>query len=518
MYWLTNLFRFVSLKRLVLIGFTLAVLPLAWAIVTQVFAIEDLARLSKDGIDNVRQRTDKVSSLGEKLRESNRRGAQYLVLQEKSAQENFESSRTQFIAAVTQLRGITKSENLIQQLDQLLTDELTVYQRIVSHVPEERREPDRAGTRVKKSGKLAKKLAGDRERTRGAVADDPMKDLKQQVKDLESAAEKLESKYEELAGQEAAELQVRWLQLRERLLMQSAWLLPLSGVVITFFIYMITRPIRQMDQAIRALGAGNLVQPIKVRGPRDLEYLGERLEWLRSRLKNLEVAKQRFIGNVSHEIKTPLATIHEGIELLADDVVGHLNAEQKEIAQIIVGNTHKLDTLIAGLINYGQVDAQVSERKLEHIDVRDLVLNLIDDYQIQLRSKSLAVIERLAPVAIDGDPRQMRTIVDNLLSNAVKYSPIGGEIRIGLRKDGGHMELEIEDDGPGIDADERLHVFDPYFQGRAAKAVGVKGTGFGLAIVSEFVASHRGKVEVMEPHGGKRGARVRVKIPLKAVI
>jgi two-component system sensor histidine kinase GlrK len=117
-----------------------------------------------------------------------------------------------------------------------------------------------------------------------------------------------------------------------------------------------------------------------------------------------------------------------------------------------------------------------------------------------------------------GNAEQLRTILDNLLSNAVKYSPTGGELRLSLRKDGGHMELEIEDDGPGVDPDERGRVFEPFFQGRAARELGVRGTGFGLAIVAECVANHHGKVEVLESRGGDAGARIRIQIPMQPFI
>jgi two-component system sensor histidine kinase GlrK len=182
----------------------------------------------------------------------------------------------------------------------------------------------------------------------------------------------------------------------------------------------------------------------------------------------------------------------------------------------MVNNTQKLDTLIAELINYSQVNAQIGESKAENVNMQQLVLNLIEDYQIQLRAKSLVVKKAIGPVKVFGNPDQLRTIVDNLLSNLVKYSPVGGDVRIGLRESAGHMEFEVEDNGPGIDPDERRHVFEPFFQGRAARAAGVKGTGFGLAIVSECVASHHGKVEVAEPRGGMTGARIRVQIPIQS--
>jgi two-component system sensor histidine kinase GlrK len=228
------------------------------------------------------------------------------------------------------------------------------------------------------------------------------------------------------------------------------------------------------------------------------------------------MAKQRFVRNVSHEIKTPLATIHEGSELLLDEVVGELNLEQREIAQILANSADRLDRLIAELITYSQVSARREQQKSALVDMRLLVLKVLDDCQLQLRSKSVAIDDIMEPVALMGNEEQLRTVVDNLLSNAIKYSPVDGEIRISLLKHGGHMELEVEDDGPGIDPDERERVFEPFFQGRAAYELGVKGTGFGLAIVAECVANHHGKVEVLESREGDAGARFRVQIPIQA--
>jgi two-component system sensor histidine kinase GlrK len=502
MSFLTNLFRSASLGKLVLIGYAVAVLPLVAAIVSAVFAVEELAILSQKAVYQVAQQTQKSRALLERLTESERKGRQYLVLQDPSALQTYDESHRQFGEAVENLRKLTESQNLASVLEQLAHDERNLYQWIVSLVPDQ---PIKAG-KVEKSQVRPQGTVLEQERMQKTV---------ESFQDLSTKAREISRRYSERVDQEANDLATRSRGVQRRLLVQSAVLLPVSVALIIFFIYMIIRPIRQMDQSIRSLGAGDFAQPIKVLGPRDLEYLGERLEWLRSRLNNLEEAKQRFMRNVSHDIKTPLATIHEGTELLADEVVGELNPEQREIAQIMVSNTQKLDTLIAGLINYSQVNAQFVERKLEKVNMRELVLKLIEDYQIQVRAKSLMVKESVRPMELIGNPDQLRTIVDNLLSNAIKYSPTEGEIRIALRNAGGHMELEIEDDGPGIDPDERFHVFEPFFQGRAARAAGVKGTGFGLAIVSECVAAHHGKVEALEPRVGRTGARIRVRIPLK---
>jgi two-component system sensor histidine kinase GlrK len=246
-----------------------------------------------------------------------------------------------------------------------------------------------------------------------------------------------------------------------------------------------------------------------------MEYLGERLDWLRERLSQLEAAKQQFMRHVSHELKTPLATIHEGAELLADDVVGELNTEQRDIANILTTSTKRLENLIEQLLTYSQANGLPVEGNYVKVDTAGLVAKVIEDNQIRIRARSITVTTNLQPVWIEGYPEQLATIIDNLLSNAIKHSPADGKIHFDLREIGGHMVLEIEDEGPGIPVDERERVFEPFYQGQAVKASGVGGTGLGLAIVSECVARHHGKVEALHPRLGKNGARIRVSIPCR---
>ena len=306
-------------------------------------------------------------------------------------------------------------------------------------------------------------------------------------------------------------------ETKRNLIANIILLLCFSWMVLVVLVYYLHNPIRQIDYFIRALGAGNFTQPIRVVGTRDVRFLGERLEWLRTHLNELEMAKQRFVRNVSHEIKTPLATIHEGADLLLDEVVGKLNQEQQDIARILVKNADRMDKMIVELINYSQVSAHRARHKFALVNMEQLLGELLNDYRLQLRNRSITVAESIEPVEIIGDKDQLRTIVDNLLSNATKYSPEEGEIRLSLTSEDGHMVLEIEDDGPGIDPDEYEKVFEPFYQGRSSHALGIKGTGLGLAIVAECVASHYGKIEVLESHEDRAGARLRIIIPMQSL-
>ncbi|WP_045224243.1 sensor histidine kinase [Methyloterricola oryzae] len=496
MSFLVIFLRSLSLRRLVLLGFALAVLPLIMAIVSAASAVEELAVMSQKSVYQVAQQTQKSRMLIERLTETERKGKQYLVLQDDTSREGYEDSHQGFQEVIASLLKLPSTDALVAAVGALSEQEHAVFQRITAVGP----------------------TAGVKEEKRKGKQDALSKAVGDSFLALAAQARQISSGYQEFVDQEAHDLDNRSREVQRRLFMQSSLLLPVSFGLISFFVYLIVRPIRRMDQAIRSLGSGDFSHPIRVVGPRDLEYLGERLEWLRNRLSSLEEAKQLFMRNVSHEIKTPLATIHEGTELLADEVVGELNPEQREIAQIMVSNTQRLDGLLAKLLNYSQLNARINQTGYAEVDMTELIRDQLNEYQIQFRAKNIVVKERLESMKVQGKAEQLRTIVDNLLSNAVKYSPPEGEIAITLSrngKNGKSMMLEVEDDGPGIDPDERAHVFEPFFQGRAAREVGVKGTGFGLAIVSECVASHRGRVEALEPRGRKTGARIRILIPLQ---
>jgi len=119
------------------------------------------------------------------------------------------------------------------------------------------------------------------------------------------------------------------------------------------------------------------------------------------------------------------------------------------------------------------------------------------------------------PVEISGIPDQLQVIIEQLLSNAIKYSPEGGEIRVMLRDSDMQMELEVEDEGPGIDPEDRLHLFEPFFHGKnlLADEIG-QGPGLGLAIIKEYITNHQGKIDIIDSRQDQQGVRILVQIPL----
>ncbi|MCK5192416.1 MAG: HAMP domain-containing histidine kinase, partial [Desulfobulbaceae bacterium] len=271
-------------------------------------------------------------------------------------------------------------------------------------------------------------------------------------------------------------------QAQTSLLWQTSFLIALSIILLSIFAYLLIRPIRQIDHALVRLGDGNFLTPIDISGPKDLELLGTRLDWLRSRLADLEKEKNKFVAHVSHELKTPLASVRESAGLLEEEVVGPLNKQQKKVVQILSKNSRQLQKLIENIVNFNM--AQVRNQPLSNINFRldTLTLKIIEDHKAILFSNNLTLDIKINEASVFGDLDQIRTIIDNLLSNAIKHSPSGEKIYISLQANNNNVIFDIVDSGTGILPGERNKIFTPFYQGENAVYKGIKGTGLGLAI------------------------------------
>ena len=173
---------------------------------------------------------------------------------------------------------------------------------------------------------------------------------------------------------------------------------------------LIARPIRQLDQAIRRMGTADFTHAIEVNGPQDLRYLGQRLEWLRTRLNELEQQQTRFLRHVSHELKTPLTAVREGAELLRDNVGGRLSPEQHEIVRIVRENTLSLQKLIEDLLTYHQTRAIEPATLGAGARCADVVRRVLREQKLAAVARMITFDTKLAPAVVVGDADKIRTV------------------------------------------------------------------------------------------------------------
>jgi two-component system sensor histidine kinase GlrK len=317
---------------------------------------------------------------------------------------------------------------------------------------------------------------------------------------------------QELIVKEANAMQQATHQARKILAWLPLALVLVTALIMALFAALIAKPIRQIAQCINRLGEGDYQKPIRVGGPRDLEFLGCRLDWLRVRLGEVEKDKSKFVAHVSHELKTPLSSIREGSELLAEEAVGPLSEQQREVVGILRRNGLQLQKLIDNLLGYSRVQANILPYHRNQFDFGHLVKVVLADHRAMIMKKELQLKLDLSTLNIWGDSERLGIVIDNLLSNAVKFTPPGGDILVRVFEQGDQAILEVCDSGPGIPEMEQKKIYSPFYQGDTPYVGPVKGTGLGLAIVKEYVREHGGHLE--QTNSSLGGACFQVLLPL----
>jgi len=336
--------------------------------------------------------------------------------------------------------------------------------------------------------------------------------LSKQFSALSALVDKVAEESNQQIDAEVASLQRQTDRARARLFWEAAGLLPVTLIEIITLTLMVGRPLRQIDRAIDEIGHGKISHPIEVKGPHDLERLGAQLEWLRLRLLEVAQERNRFLRHMSHELKTPLANIREGTELLMDGAVGELDPAQREVTAILRDNGIKLQRMIENLLSFSAWQTSSVGLETSEFRLRPVVKQVLENQQLTLLSQRVRLDVQVEDVTLVADRSKIRLILENLVSNAVKYSPKGGTIHIKAATASGSLIIDVADNGPGIPKEDRDHVFEAFYTGRAAKSTAVKGTGIGLSVVLEFVAAHGGTVQIVD--GEYPGAHFRIRMPI----
>ena len=455
-------------------------LPLLVAVGYATFSMGNLSKQSQDAVYQAAKTTQTSRTLVEILTRLERAGRQYHILGEKTLLKGFKEDHELFTRAANSLLGFPLDKSMRSQLTSLVKIEKSIYNTLIRQAYNSSYAKNAVDKFATASGLARKVLAGG-----NRVIDTEV----QVLHDMATSARN----------------QFVWVGLT---------LIPTIIIIVMVFSVILSRPIRQIDYAIKTLGSGEFNDPVYVTGPEDLQYLGQRLDWLRMRLAEVEDEKAKFVRHVSHELKTPLTAIREGVDLLDDGVVGILTQRQRKVVEILVLNTSKLQQLIEDLLNFSVAHTKLSTLHNEQVSLDKLIHRVLDDQKLAIMGKKLKLKTKLEPISITGDKEMLRVVVDNLLSNAVKYSPQDGRLAIAVRQSGLEAKLDIIDDGPGISDEEKHRVFDAFFQGSAKSGGHIKGTGVGLSIAKEFILAHGGRIEVTDNH--PTGAHLCLSLPLES--
>jgi two-component system sensor histidine kinase GlrK len=460
-----------SLSGLILLGFAVVALPLLVAIVSAAIEMRSLATASERLVLNGVAATQYTQALVRQVASLERTARLYQIIPRPALLEAFEQNRELLLHSLENFGRLPGDPERQQVIERMRVTVLSIAQGLGSGTP------GNVAKAVKEFTQLSKD-AGRLSNLAGAQTD-------RELKLLQSETE----------------------QTRRRLFWQAAALVPVTLAMILLFAVFLARPINQIDAAIGNIGHGRLSGPVVVRGPTDLEALGRQLEWLRVRLTEIAEERNRFLRHMSHELKTPLANLREGTELLLEGAVGSLGPEQREVAGILRDNSLRLQRLIENLLSYSEWQANQSALEVSEIRLQPLAKAAVDTYQLPINAHRLQLDFRVDDITVRADRAKLRLILDNLISNAVKFTPDGGTITVRARAEGdpGGVVIDVADTGPGIPADRVEKVFQPFFTTKP------QGSGLGLAIVRKIVDAHEGRIDLT---AGEGGTRFRVTLPI----
>ncbi|MEN0061151.1 MAG: ATP-binding protein [Myxococcota bacterium] len=265
------------------------------------------------------------------------------------------------------------------------------------------------------------------------------------------------------------------------------------------------RPVRRalvvLAGVAKAFGSGDLTARARVSGPAELREVGEAFDAMADRIHGLLRVQQETLQGVSHELRTPLTRARIALELVADTEAPE---RREELAGKVSGNLDQMERLLDELLAYLRLDAP-QELATQATDLVALAESVVRESEPRI------------PVRVTGaghasvEPRLLRRALRNLVSNAARHAD--GEVVVNIEVNHGIAYLHVDDDGPGIPADERGLILLPFRRGDVARSLDPRGAGLGLPIVARVGKAHGGTLDLDDSPLG--GARVTLSIPVK---
>lgn len=462
----------LSFRHTLLASFLLIAAILGSAALRGLIALEDFAARSREANEIALRATGAVQQLAERTVDLERSARQFLVVEDPILLGNFEQAREESLSALERIEGLglPHVRGLIEGWRWAAASAAIAL-------------AERPGTEAAVADALAR-LAPINEQLATAIR-------------VQIGRERLQR----LAELERVRFTLGWHVV-------AAFAAALLLTAITG--WWVLRPLRAVDRAIESLGESRLDKPVAITGPADLRRLGRRLDWLRLRLADLESNRARVLRHVSHELKTPLASLREGIALLQDRVVGDLTAGQREVVTILEQNARILQERIESLLGYNAAVFDAGRLERRAVNLRRLAEAVLAERALEMQARRITATVTGTVAPIHADPDKLDIVLANLVGNAIAFSPEGGEIRIRLSGDRQHARIDCIDQGPGVPPEEAERIFEPFVQGSHPAPAPRQGSGLGLSIVREFVAAHGGTVRLVE---SAAGAHFQVELP-----
>lgn len=460
-----------------LAGFLLIALLLSWAALRSWLVLEQFVDQTRQGSEQALQLSASIQELAERTVDLERSTRQFMVLNNATLLERFDENVSHSLDAVRRLESVPGEP--------------------LGKLPSAWRQA---------VGQLSQGLH------QGA----PRPGLVQYLNRLASVNSELDNTGRRWIQAQQVTILVELEQSRQQLTRLVAVAVASAFLVAVAMGWWLARPIGSLERSIERLGECRFDHPVTVGGPADLRRVGRRLDWLRRRLGELETERERTLRHVSHELKTPLTALREGIALLQEEVVGSLEGSQKEVVDILQDNVMALQRHIESLLRLNAAAFEARRLCYRPVPLRKLLADVVQGRELQIQARQLRVVADAPAITRKLDGEKLLVALDNLLSNAIEFSPEGGFIRLQAEVVKNIVRITCIDRGPGIAAEDAERIFEPFVQGGRASPTPRQGSGVGLSIVRELMTAMGGRVMLLPGKWNVPGASFSIEVPCES--
>ena len=272
-------------------------------------------------------------------------------------------------------------------------------------------------------------------------------------------------------------------------------------VVLMFFAlyimtYRLTRPLKLMSEAAKAMSKGDFSKRIPVTSDDEIGQLAVSFNQMTNSLARLEETRKSFVANISHELRTPMTTIGGFIDGMID---GTIEGEKQEYyLQIVSDEVKRLSRMVESMLSLARLESGEFAIKSEIFDFREQLLSIVISQEQRINQKQLNVLglDELPPISINADKDLIYRAVYNLVDNAVKFTDEKGTINFAIKLDAKKFTFTIENTGEGIPQSELPYIFDRFYKVDKSRSAVKQSTGLGLYIVKTIIKNHGGTITV----------------------
>ena len=277
--------------------------------------------------------------------------------------------------------------------------------------------------------------------------------------------------------------------------------------------YLFLKPINKFYPAIENIKKGDLGQKVDIRTSDEFSLLGDAFNSMTVRLNEVDEQREAFVANVSHELKTPLASI----KLLTENLLLQDNIEKKvyrEFLKDINDEIDRLNNIVTELLSLVDLDKNKLKLDLQITYLNYILEKIIEQLNPLAKEKNIKLIfEERDRIQIKIDKNKIKQAVINIVHNAIKYSDEGSVVKIALYTDKNYATIKISDNGYGIPKESLPYIFDRFYRVDKARSRKTGGTGLGLSISKQIINMHHGTINVKSRVGS--GTTFYVKIPIE---